>query len=147
MARKRSLKDAAADQLVEKNNTVPAAPVAQTKKPAAKRNVVKAPQGPPAAEIPVEQAPLVEPPAEPSTAPEDKKQSRPWVEPAAGPSTAPEDKEQSRPCLMWIGISLLTGFVGGYFFGVGQAMGPANVAYLLIGSIGGYLFGRFIKII
>jgi hypothetical protein len=167
MARKRSLKDAAADQLVEKNNTVPAAPVAQTKKPAAKRNVVKAPQGPPAAEIPVEQAPLVEPAAEPSTAPEDKKQSRPWVEPpadpstapednkqsrpwvepAAGPSTASEDNKQSRPCLKWIGIALLIGFVGGYFFGVGQAMGSANVAYLLIGSIGGYLFGRFSKTI
>ena len=147
MARKRSLKDAAADQLVEKNNTVPAAPVAQTKKPAAKRNVVKAPQAAPATEIPVRQAPLVEPPAEPSKAPEDKKQSRPWVEPPAEPLKAPEDNKQSRPCLMWIAISLLIGLVGGYFFGVGQAMGPANVAYLLIGSIGGYLFGRFIKII
>ena len=48
---------------------------------------------------------------------------------------------------MWIAISLLIGLVGGYFFGVGQAMGTANVAYLLIGSIGGYLFGRFIEII
>ena len=48
---------------------------------------------------------------------------------------------------MWIGISALIGFVGGYFFGVGQAMGSANVSYLLIGSIGGYVFGRFIKII
>ena len=123
MARKRSLKDAAADQLVEKTNSVPAAPVAQTTKPAAKRSVVKAPQAAPATEIPVRQAP----PAE--------------------PAKAPEDKEKSRPCLMWIGISLLVGFVGGYFFGVGQAMGPANVAYLLIWPIGGYLFGRFIKII
>jgi hypothetical protein len=147
MARKRSLKDAAADQLVEKPNSVPAAPVAQTTKPAAKRNVVKAPQAAPVTESPVSQAPLVEPLAEPSKAPEDKKQSRPLIEPPAEPSKAPEDKKQSRPCLMWIGISLLTGFVGGYFFGVGQAMGPANVAYLLIGSIGGYLFGRFIKII
>ena len=123
MARKRSLKDAAADQLVEKNNIVPAAPVAPTKKPAAGRSVVKAPQVAPATESPARQAPPVE------------------------PSKAPEDKKQSRPCLMWIAISLLIGFVGGYFFGVGQAMGPANVAYLLIGSIGGYLFGRFIKII
>ena len=123
MARKRSLKDAAADQLVEKNNIVPAPPVAQTKKPAAKRSMVKAPQVAPVTESPPRQAPLPE------------------------PSKAPEDKKQSWPCLMWIAISLVIGFVGGYFFGVGQAMGPANVAYLLIGSIGGYLFGRFIKII
>jgi uncharacterized protein YneF (UPF0154 family) len=48
---------------------------------------------------------------------------------------------------MWIAISILIGFAGGYFFGMGQAMGPANVSYLLIGSIGGYVLGRFIKII
>ena len=123
MARKRSLKDAAADQLVEKTNSVPAAPAAQTTKPATKRSVVKAQQMAPDTESPPRQAPLAE------------------------PLKAPEDKEKSRTCLMWIAISLLIGFVGGYFFGVGQAMGPANVAYLLIGSIGGYLFGRFFKII
>jgi hypothetical protein len=124
MARKRSLKDAAADQLVEKNKIVPAAPVAPKKRPAAERSVVKAPQVAPAAESAGgQQTPLTE------------------------PSKALEDKEKSRPCLMWIGISALIGFAGGYFFGVGQAMGSANVSYLLIGSIGGYVFGRFIKII
>ena len=123
MARKRSLKDAAADRLVEKSKIVPAAPVAPKKRPAAERSVVKAPQVAPAAESPGGQTPLAE------------------------PSKALEDKEKSRPCLMWIGISALIGFAGGYFFGMGQAMGSANVSYLLIGSIGGYVFGRFIKII
>lgn len=122
MARKRSLKDAAADQLVEKNNIVPAPPVAQTKKPAAKRSMVKAPQVAPVTESPPRQAPLSE------------------------PSKAPEDKKQSWPCLMWIAISLVIGFVGGYFFGVGQAIGPANLTYLLIGLAGGYFFARFVKI-
>jgi len=123
MARKRSLKDAAADRLVEKNKIVPAAPVAPKKKPAAGRSVVKAPQVAPVAESAGGQTPLAE------------------------PSKAPEDKEKSRPCLMWIAISVLIGFAGGYFFGVGQAIGPANLAFLLIGFIGGCLFGRFIKII
>ena len=123
MARKRSLKDAAADRLVEKNKVVPAAPVAPKKKPAAERSAVKAPQVAPAAESAGGQTPLAE------------------------PSKSPEDKEKSRPCIKWIAISVLIGFAGGYFFGVGQAMGPANVSYLLIGSIGGYLLGRFIKII
>lgn len=123
MARKRSLKDAAADRLVEKSKIVPAAPVAPKKRPAAERSEVKPPQVASAAESPGGQTP----PAE--------------------PSKAVEDKEKSRPCLTWIAISALIGFVGGYFFGVGQAMGSANVSYLLIGSIGGYVFGRFIKII
>lgn len=123
MARKRSLKDAAADRLVEKNKIVPAAPVAPKKKPAAERSVVKAPQVAPAAESAGGRTPLAE------------------------PAKAPEDKEKSRPCLMWIAISVLIGFAGGYFFGMGQAMGSANVSYLLIGSIGGYVLGRFIKVI
>jgi hypothetical protein len=123
MARKRSLKDAAADQLVEKSKIVPEARVASKKKPAAERSVVKAPQVAPAAESTGRQVPLDE------------------------PLKAPEDKEKSRPCLKWIAISVLIGFAGGYFFGVGQAMGSANVSYLLIGSIGGYVLGRFIKII
>jgi hypothetical protein len=123
MARKRSLKDAAADQLVEKSKIVPEAPVAPKKKPAAERSIVKAPQVAPVAE------------------------SAGWQTPLAEPSKAPEDKEKSRPCLMWIAISVLIGFAGGYFFGVGQAMGSANVSYLLIGSIGGYVLGRFIKVI
>lgn len=123
MARKRSLKDAAADRLVEKNKIVPAAPVAPKKKTAAERSVVKAPQVAPAAESAGGQTPLAE------------------------PSKDPEDKEKSRPCLMWIAISVLIGFAGGYFFGMGQAMGSANVSYLLIGSIGGYVLGRFIKVI
>ena len=124
MARKRSLKDAAADRLVEKNKIVPAAPVAPKKKTAAERSVVKAPQVAPAVESAGgQQTPLAE------------------------PSKAPEDKEKSRPCLIWIAISVLIGFAGGYFFGMGQAMGSANVSYLLIGSIGGYVLGRFIKVI
>jgi hypothetical protein len=145
MARKRSLKDAAADRLVEKNKIVPAAPVAPKKRPAAERSVVKAPQVAPAAESAGGQTPLTEP----SKAPEDKEKSRPCLgqTPLAEPSKAPEDKEKSRPCLMWIAISVLIGFAGGYFFGMGQAMGSANVSYLLIGSIGGYVLGRFIKVI
>ena len=123
MARKRSLKDAAADQLVEKNNFVPEAPVAQKK-----NRQLNAAAFTHRKWLPPQKAPPGQPPL-------------------AEPSKAPENKEKSRPCLMWIAISLLIGFVGGYFFGVGQAMGPANVAYLLIGSIGGYLCGRFIKII
>jgi len=123
MARKRSLKDAAADRLVEKNKIVPAAPVSPAKKPAAIRSVVKATQVEAATESSGRQLPLAE------------------------TSKAPEGKKKSHPYLMRIAISLLIGFIGGYFFGVGQAMGPANVSYLLIGSVGGYFFGRFIKII
>jgi len=123
MARKRSLKDAAADRLVEKNKIVAAAPVAQTKKPAAGRSVVKATQVEPATESSGSQLLLAE------------------------TSKAPEGKKKGHPYLMRIAISLLIGFAGGYFFGVGQAMGPANVSYLLIGFVGGYFFCRFIKII
>jgi hypothetical protein len=123
MARKRSLKDAAADRLVEKNKIVPAAVVAPAKKPAAGHSVVKATQVEPATESFGRQVPLAE------------------------TSNAPEGKKMSHPHLIWIAISLLIGSISGYFFGVGQAMGPANVSYLFIGSVGGYFFGRFIKII
>jgi hypothetical protein len=47
---------------------------------------------------------------------------------------------------MWIAILLLIGGVGGYFFGVGQAIGPANMSLLLFGLFAGCFFGRFIKL-
>jgi uncharacterized membrane protein YuzA (DUF378 family) len=47
---------------------------------------------------------------------------------------------------LWVAVALLIGLVGGYFFGVGQAIGPANMAFILIGFAGGYLCGRFLKL-
>jgi hypothetical protein len=47
--------------------------------------------------------------------------------------------------LKWIAILLLIGFLGGFFFGVGQAIEPANLACILIGFAGGYFFGRLYK--
>jgi len=123
MARKRSLKDAAADRLVEKNKAVPEAPVATANIPAAERSAVPATQVETAKESSGEQFLLAE------------------------ASQAPERGKKGHPSAMWIAISLLIGCVGGYFFGVGQAIGPANMSYLLIGIAAGYFFGRFIKII
>jgi len=121
VARKRSLKDAAADQLVEKNKAVSE-----------------------------EQAPVIEevqtPDAErtEAAAPPESTDQRFF---AAETSKTPEGGKKGHPSLKWIAILLLIGFAGGFFFGVGQAIGPANLAFLLIGFIGGCLFGRFIKII
>ncbi len=123
MARKRSLKDAAADRLVEKNKAVPEAPVAPINIPAAEPSAVKATQVEPAEESPDKQLVLAE------------------------TSQAPEGGKKGRSSSMGIAISLLIGCVGGYFFGVGQAIGPANMSFLLIGLAAGYFFGRFIKII
>jgi hypothetical protein len=123
MARKRSLKDAAADRLVEKNNAVPEAPVVPANIPAAEPSAVQAIQVEPAKESPGVQRLLAE------------------------ASHAPEGEKKGHPSLMWIAITLLIGCFGGYFFGVGQAIGPANMSLLLIGLSAGYFFGRFFKII
>lgn len=122
MARKRSLKDAAADRLVEKPKTVPAVPAPAIKKPPTRRTAVEATQtasvrGRPAGQLLGDEIPK-----------------------------APEAKK-ALFSLKWIALLLLIGFAGGYFFGVGQAIGPANFSYLFIGFAGGFLFGRFIKII
>ena len=131
MARKRSLKDAAADQLVEKNKTVSEASLPPPPKRAARRRPAKTP-----VKV-IEPEPTLEPPPvsdDPPVLPE--------------PSEAPEKEESqpSRPPLLWAAVALLIGLVGGYFFGVGQAIGPANMAFLLVGFAGGYLCGRFFKI-
>ena len=123
MARKRSLKDAAADRLVEKNNAIPEAPVVPANIPAAEPSAVQATPVKPAEESPGEQLLLAE------------------------TSQAPEGGKKGHPSLMWIAITLLIGCFGGYFFGVGQAIGPANMSLLLIGLSAGYFFGRFFKII
>jgi hypothetical protein len=125
MARKRSLKDAAADQLVEKNKTISEASLPPAPKRAARRRPAKTTEPEPAPETP----PLSDrPPAMPE------------------PSKAPEEGQSGRPPLLWVAVALLIGCVGGYFFGVGQAIGTANMAFLLIGFAGGYLCGRFLKL-
>jgi len=123
MARKRSLKDAAADRLVEKTKTVPEAPVAPPKKPAARTSAMKATQAESAKESSLRQPLLTE------------------------TAKAPEGFKKGHPSSIWMAISLLIGCLAGYFFGVGQAIGPANMSFLLIGIAAGYLCGRFTKII
>ena len=123
MARKRSLKDAAADRLIEKNKAIPEAPVAPATIPAAEPSAVQATPVKPAEESPGEQLLLAE------------------------TSQAPGGKKKGHPSLMWIAISLLIGCVGGYFFGLGQASGAASMALLLFGLAAGYFFGRFFKIL
>lgn len=135
MARKRSLKDAAADRLVEKPKVVAAAPVAATPKRAARRSAVKATPAPPAAPTPAPETPAF--PAAVSAV----EQRLPDA-----PPKAPEIAKKFHPALKWVALPLLIGFAGGYFFGVGQAIGPANLTYLLIGLAGGYFFARFVKI-
>ncbi len=131
MARKRSLKDAAADQLVEKSNTVSEAPLPPTPKRAPRRRPAKAPVR------------VIEP--EPTLEPPPLSDGQPVVpEPSEAP--AKEESQPSRPPLLWAAVALLIGLVGGYFFGIGQAIGPANMAFLLIGFAGGYLCGRFLKL-
>ena len=122
MARKRSLKDAAADRLIEKNKAIPEAPVAPATIPAAEPSAVQATPVEPAEEISGEQFLLAE------------------------TSQVPGGKKKGHPSLMWIAISLLIGCVGGYFFGLGQASGAASVALLLFGLFAGCFFGRFIKL-
>jgi len=123
MARKRSLKDAAADQLVEKTKGGPETPPAPTKKKAARPGAVKAAQTEPPKESPVAQHLPVE------------------------PSKTPEEGRKCHPPLMWIGISLLIGLAAGYFFGVGRTIGPSNMSFLLVGLAAGYVIGRFTKIV
>jgi hypothetical protein len=131
MARKRSLKDAAADQLVEKNKTVSESALPPTRKPAARRRAAKPLEPEPATEaLSIPEAPPVS--------------DRPPVLPE--PSKAPEESQPQRSPLLWVAVALLIGCVGGYFFGMGQAIGPANMAFILIGFAGGYLCGRFLKL-
>jgi hypothetical protein len=122
MARKRSLKDAAADQLVEKNKAVPRPAVAPAEIPAREPMAVK----------PAQTKPFEESAIKPLAPAEDSK--------------AAEDGKKSRPSSMWGGILVAIGFAAGFFFGVGQAIGPANMAYLLIGFAGGIISGRFLMV-
>lgn len=132
MARKRSLKDAAADQLVEKNKTGSEASLPPTPKRPARRRPAKTP------------VKIIEP--EPAPEPPPVSDDQP-VLPEPSKAAAEEGKGQpDRSLLLWAAVALLIGGVGGYFFGVGQAIGPANMAFLLIGFAGGYLCGRFLKI-
>lgn len=123
MARKRSLKDAAADRLVEK-----------------KRTAVKTPIKPP--EIPAAAPPAVTP-AQAEAAEESR---RPPLFPAEASQAAEAEKKGARPSL-WGAILIAVGFAGGFFFGMGQAVGPANLAYLLIGLAAGFFLGRFYRVI
>jgi hypothetical protein len=122
MARKRSLKDAAADQLVEKNKTVPKTPVAPAERPAAASSAVQTTRA-----EPVEES-----------------AGRPLH--AAEASQAPASPAKEVPAALKRAILIAIGFAAGVFFGMGQAIGPANMAYLLIGFVGGCFFGRLAKI-
>ncbi len=126
-ARKRSLKDAAADQLVEKNEAVPepAAPVVDE---------VKAPVAEPS-----------EAAATPEATPAPKSAQRSSM--ADEPAPAREPEKKGRPSVKWVAILILIGFLAGFFFGVGRAIGPANLAFILFGFAGGYLFRQFYKIL
>jgi hypothetical protein len=129
MARKRSLKDAAADRLVEKNKTVPETSPPPARKRAARSGPVKAAPAVPPAESPVAQPPEPEAPQPP--APEVPEPPGEW--------------QKRLPPLVWKGMPLLIGCVAGYFFGLGHATGPASMLFLLIGLAAGYLIGRFTK--
>ena len=115
MARKRSLKDAAADQLVEKNTAVPKDPAA----PAAEPAVVPPAPDAPAAESPARIPPPVEAPM------------------------AIDAGRKGCPSALWRAILIAIGFAAGFFFGIGQAVGAANMAFLVIGVAGGAVLGRF----
>jgi hypothetical protein len=115
MARKRSLKDAAADQLVEKNTAVPKDPAAPATEPAV---VPPAPDAS-AAESPARKPPAVEAPM------------------------AFDAGKKSCPSALWRAILIAIGFAAGFFFGIGQAVGAANMAFLVIGVAGGAVLGRF----
>jgi hypothetical protein len=123
MARKRSLKDAAADRLVEK-----------------KRTAVKTTVKPP--EIPAS-APTAVTPVQAETAEE----SRRPPPSSSGASQADEAGKKGGAPSLGGAILIAVGFGGGFFFGMGQAVGPANLAYLLIGLAAGYFLGRFYRVI
>ena len=129
MARKRSLKDAAADRLVEKNKTVPETLPPPARKKAARSGPVKA-------------APAVPPPESPVAQPPEPEAPQPPAVEAPGPLG---EWRERLPPLVWKGIPLLIGCVAGYFFGLGHATGPASMLFLLIGLAAGYLIGRFTK--
>jgi hypothetical protein len=114
MARKRSLKDAAADQLVEKNTAVAKDPAAPAGAPAAGAAVA------PAAESIARRPPPVEAPM------------------------AHDAGKKGCPSALWRAILIAIGFAAGFFFGIGQAVGPANVAFLVIGVAGGAVLARFL---
>jgi hypothetical protein len=138
--RKRSLRDAAADQLVEKNKAFSEEPVAPTAVP------IEAPILEPVAEPAV--APLPSPPAtlEAATPVEPARESvsKPCFNDSVKAAEGSEQKDH--PSLKWVALLLLIGFGAGFFFGVGRALGPANMAFILIGFAGGWLFNRCIKI-
>lgn len=119
MARKRSLKDAAADQLVEKNKAVRKDPAAPAETPPAEPAVVPSAPDAPAAESPARMPAAVE------------------------PTMASDAGRRSCPSALWRAILIAIGFAAGFFFGIGQAVGPANMAFLVIGVAGGAVLGRF----
>ncbi|HWR92611.1 MAG TPA: hypothetical protein VN300_09285 [Desulfobacterales bacterium] len=119
MARKRSLKDAAADQLVEKNTAVPKDPAALAAAPADEPAVVPPAPDAPAAESPARIPPPVEAPM------------------------AIDAGRKGCPSALWRAILIAIGFAAGFFFGIGQAVGAANMAFLVIGVAGGAVLGRF----
>jgi hypothetical protein len=159
MARKRSLRDVAAEQLVEKDTSVaeeatPAVEEVKTpnvgrkKKTAARKRSLKDA----AADQLVEKSKLV--PEDPATSIE-----TPAAEPVAAaepdtvettplfnPSAAIESPKKAHPSLKWVALLLLVGFAAGFFFGVGRGIGPANAAFILFGFAGGYLYGQFYRI-
>jgi hypothetical protein len=122
MARKRSLKDAAADQLVEKNTDLSRPPMA----PAESQDPA------PDEWKPVHAEPVAAGPAAPCAPPA-------VAQPCDG-------RTSSCPALLWRAILVGIGFAAGFFFGVGQAIGPAHMAYLVIGTAGGFFLGRFFTI-
>jgi hypothetical protein len=132
--RKRSLKDAAADQLVEKSKVVREEPAAPAE---------AAPVMPAAAAVPF----AVEP--TPAELAEERTDTPLFTAPPSfcnESSKALEGGKKGRPPVMWIAISLLIGLFAGFFFGVGQAIGPANMAFILIGLAGGCFLGRCFKV-
>jgi hypothetical protein len=119
MARKRSLKDAAADQLVEKNTAVPKDPAVPAEAPATEPAAVPPAPDASAAESPARMPPAVEAPM------------------------ACDAGKKSCPSALWRAILIAIGFAAGFFFGIGQAVGAANMAFLVIGVAGGAVLGRF----
>jgi hypothetical protein len=122
MARKRSLKDAAADQLVEKNTALSRPPTAPAESRDAAPEEWKAVHAEPAATGP----------------------AVPCAPPAAAKPC--DGRTSSCPALLWRAILVGIGFAAGFFFGVGQGLGPAHMVYLVTGTAGGFFLGRFFTI-
>jgi hypothetical protein len=172
MARKRSLKDAAVEQLVEKDTFVAeeATPVVEKiktpkpgrkKKAATRKRSLKDAAADKLVEktkvVPEDSAKAIEtPPAGPVAEAEPNMVETTPAKPANEssekplfnePSAAIERPVKGHPSLKWVAILLLVGFAAGLLFDVGRALGPTNAAFILFGFAGGYLFGQFYKIL